>query len=82
MRERTARLAIRVWWLDLLGLGAACAGWLLIPRWVEFTERFYRTRGSGLLAPPLMGRAFVVVIRAACLLVALFAAVDFVRSVA
>lgn len=70
-----------MWWIDLLGIAAACAGWGLIPRWVDLTERFYRTRGLGLLAPPLMGTAFVVLFRGACALVALFATIDLVRNV-
>jgi len=69
-----------MWWVDVLGIGAAIAGWGLIPRWVEFTTSFYRDRGLALLAPALMGRAFVMVIRGVCVLIAVFATIDLIRN--
>ena len=67
-----------MWWIDLLGIAAACTGWILIPRWVDFTTRVYRDRG--LCDPPaLMSGAFAVAFRIACTVIALFAAIDLIR---
>jgi hypothetical protein len=67
-----------MWWIDILGIAAAGTGWVLIPRWVEFTTRLYRDRGLG-DAPPLTGGAFAVAVRAACVVIAVFATVDLIR---
>jgi hypothetical protein len=67
-----------MWWIDVLGIAAACAGWVFIPRWVDFTTRFYRDRGLG-DPPALMSGAFAVAFRAACAVIAVFAAVDVIR---
>jgi hypothetical protein len=69
-----------MWWIDVLGIAAACTGWALVPRWVDFTTRFYRERGLSAAAPPLMGGAFAVAIRAACAVIAVFATVDLIRN--
>jgi len=67
-----------MWWIDLLGIAAACAGWILIPRWVDFTTRVYRDRGLG-KPPALMSSAFAVAFRVACAVIAVFAAIDLIR---
>jgi hypothetical protein len=69
-----------MWWIDVFGIAAACAGWILIPRWADFTTRFYRERGLSATAPPLIGATFTVAVRAACAVIAVFATVDLIRN--
>ena len=67
-----------MWWIDLLGITAACAGWILVPRWVDFTTRVYRDRGLG-DPPASVSGAFAVAFRATCAVIAVFATVDLIR---
>lgn len=67
-----------MWAIDVLGLVAALAGWALIPRWIAFTSSVYRSRG--LEAPAIVGSSFRMAFRAACVVIAVFAAIALIRA--
>jgi hypothetical protein len=67
-----------MWAIDVLGIVAALAGWVLIPRWIEFTTSFYRSRGQG--PPAIVGSSFGIAVRAACVVIAVFATIALIRN--
>jgi hypothetical protein len=67
-----------VWWIDVVVLTLIISAWMVVPPWMTLTAALYRRRGADLGEGDLVA----VVFRAALILIAVFATVDFVRRLA